>query len=73
MIKYHTAETAVGAHITTWMPSKARSFEGAKRAAQACRMFQGTEAHVGQLLTDGTIQRIATRRPSSHACPGWTA
>ena len=71
MATYLIAETAVGAAITAWRPCMARSLQGAKRAAQDGRVFQRTEAHVGMLLSDGSIMRIATRRPSGEIRPGW--
>ena len=72
MTSYYIAETAVGAHITNWKPTKARSLAGAKKAAQAGRTFRGTEAHVGQQTQQNGIVRIATRRPATTAHPGWT-
>lgn len=72
MTTYRIAETTIGAHVTTWTATKARTLAGAKRAAQAARTFQGTLAHVGQLQADGSVKRIATRTPKGQIGEGWT-
>lgn len=39
MIKYYVAETTPGAAVTLWKETRAKSLQGAKRAAQAARVF----------------------------------
>lgn len=73
MTKYAIAETAVGAVITSWSDCRATTEAAAKRIAQISRTFQGTEAHVGLRLSDGSVSRLATRRPAGVARPGWAA
>ena len=69
MTQFFTAETAVNAYLTAghWTPCKATTEAAAKRIAQAARTFQGTEAHVGTLHADGSINVVATRTPGG----GW--
>lgn len=69
MTKFFIAETAVNSHLTAghWNPCKATTEAAAKRIAQAARTFQGTEAHVGILHADGSINVVATRTPGA----GW--
>lgn len=71
---YYIAETNAGEPVNNpnlWKPCKAKSLDGAKRAAQSGRLFQHTTAWVGVKDEGGRIDAIARRDPGSSIQPGW--
>lgn len=70
---YFIAETNGGDSVNDpglWKPCKAKSLDGAKRAAQSGRLFQHTTAWVG-IDVDGRVESVARRDPGSSIQPGW--
>lgn len=64
MTTYAIAETNHHGNIVAdnWKATKATTLAAAKRVAQAARLFQGTDAHVGIVRDDGSVALEATRR-----------
>ncbi len=76
MTKFFIGETSNYGAVIAWEPCKAKSLEGAKRAAIRRQAFQGTFAHVGQSVVcaiDGKdhIAHRAMHRPANDVRPGW--
>jgi hypothetical protein len=76
MTKFFIGETSNYGAVIQWEPCKAKSLDGAKRAALRRQVFQGTFAHVGEpvVCADTGATEVAHRamhRPARDVMPGW--
>jgi hypothetical protein len=76
MSKFYVGETSNYGAVISWEPCKAKTLEGAQRAALRHQTSQGTFAHVGEALTrshDGKTEVIhrAMHRPANDVRAGW--
>lgn len=76
MSKFYIGETSNYGAVIAWEPCKAKTLEGAQRAALRRQVFQGTFAHVGEALTraadnEQEVIHRAMHRPANDVRPGW--
>ena len=76
MTKFFVGETSNNGAVIEWEPCKAKTLDGAKRAALRRQTFQGTFAHVGEpvvcaITGEPEIAHRAMHRPARDVMPGW--